>query len=110
MIIVKSKIIKGDIVVIIAGDEKGKKGEVLKVYPKMQKLLIKDLNVVKIHKKKTSHSAGSIVYKEALIHLSNVGLWDDSIGSVCKVGFDISLDGKKLIVNKKTKKCFKKNC
>ena len=54
MTITKSKITKGDIVLVITGDEKGKKGEVLKVYPRIQKLSIKNLNIVKKHKKKIS--------------------------------------------------------
>jgi large subunit ribosomal protein L24 len=109
MTITKSKITKGDIVLVITGDEKGKKGEVLKVYPRIQKLSIKNLNIVKKHKKKTSYSEGSISYKEGLIHISNVGLWDDAMGKVCKVGFDVSDNAKKLRVNKKTKKNIDKN-
>ena len=104
MSLIKSKIIKGDLVVVIAGDEKGKKGEVIKVYPKIQKLLIKDLNMLKKHKKRTSDSPGSIDSKEGLIHISNVSLWDVGIDKHTKIGFAYSASGEKIRVSKRTKK------
>jgi len=64
---------KGDIVEVIAGDDKGKRGRVLKVLPKQNKVIVEGVNVVYKHKKPTSQDQQSnIVEQEAPIHISNV--------------------------------------
>ena len=64
---------KGDIVEVIAGDYKGKRGRVLKVIPKKQKVIVEGVNIVYKHKKPTSQDQESnIVEVEAPIHISNV--------------------------------------
>ncbi len=74
---VKSKIKKGDLVRVITGDDKGKKGLVIKAMPSVSKLLVEGVNIVKKHKKPTAQDTqGSIVQIEAPIHISNVTLVD----------------------------------
>ena len=69
----KFHIKKGDIVKVIAGDDKGKQGRVLKVLPKKNKVIVEGVNVVFKHKKPTSQDQQSnIIEQEAPIHISNV--------------------------------------
>ncbi len=69
----KFHIKKGDIVEVIAGDDKGKRGRVLKVLPKKNKVIVEGVNIVYKHKKPTSQDQQSnIVEQEAPIHISNV--------------------------------------
>lgn len=69
----KVKIKKGDMVTIIAGDDKGKTGEVLRVFPKENKLIVKDCKVAKKTVKPTEENKkGGFVAKEMPIHISNV--------------------------------------
>lgn len=64
---------KGDIVEVIAGEDKGKRGRVLKVLPKKNKVIVEGVNIVYKHKKPTSQEQQSnIVEQEAPIHISNV--------------------------------------
>ncbi len=64
---------KGDIVEVIAGEDKGKRGRVLKVLPKKNKVIVEGVNIVYKHKKPTSQDQQSnIVEQEAPIHISNV--------------------------------------
>ncbi len=64
---------KGDMVEVIAGDDKGKRGRVLKVLPKQNKVIVEGVNIVYKHKKPTSQDQESnIVEQEAPIHMSNV--------------------------------------
>jgi len=100
----KSKIRKGDFVMVITGDEKGKSGEVLKVFPKLNRLIVKGVNLVTRHKKRSSTSEGMIVRQEAALHISNVAYFDQDAGKATKVGFIISSDGLKTRVAKKSNK------
>ena len=69
----KLKIKKGDMVTIIAGDDKGKSGEVLAVFPKKNTLIVKDCKVAKKAVKPTDdNKKGGFVAKEMPIHISNV--------------------------------------
>ncbi len=70
----KLKIQKGDTVMVIAGDYKGSQGEVLKVYPETNKVLVEDVNLVKKHQKPTNENRGGIIEQPAPIHVSNVML------------------------------------
>jgi large subunit ribosomal protein L24 len=70
---IKLKIKKGDLVEIIAGDDKGKKGEVLLVLPKKSQVIVKDCKVVKkAVKPNDKNPDGGFVNKEMPIHISNV--------------------------------------
>lgn len=69
----KVKIKKGDMVTIIAGDDKGKSGEVLAVFPKRNTLVVKDCKVAKKAVKPTEENKkGGFIAKEMPIHISNV--------------------------------------
>ena len=89
------KIKKDDMVMVIAGDEKGKKGRVLAVFPKRNRVLVEGVNFVKRHQRQTSANVpGGIIEKEAPIHISNVMLlWN---GKPTKVGFRFLEDGRKV--------------
>ncbi|WP_038036392.1 50S ribosomal protein L24 [Thermopetrobacter sp. TC1] len=93
---VKLKIKKGDTVIVIAGRDKGKKGEVLKVIPKENRAIVKGVNMVKRHQKPTANSAGGIITKEAPIHISNLAHIDPKDGKPTRVGFKILEDGRKV--------------
>lgn len=99
----KRKIRKGDFVLVMTGDEKGKSGEVTMVYPKENRLLVKGVNLVKKHQKK-SKAEGAIITKEAPIHISNVAFFDQDAKVPTKIGFTLSEDGIKARIGKKTKK------
>ena len=75
---VKMKLKKGDTVVVIAGKEKGKRGEIAKVSPASNKVLVTDLNLIKKATKANQQTGegGGIITKEAPIHASNVMLVD----------------------------------
>ena len=67
----KLKIKKGDRVVVLAGRDKGKRGEVLQVIPSENRALVQGINIVRRHQKQSTQQEGGIVAKEAPIHISN---------------------------------------
>jgi large subunit ribosomal protein L24 len=97
-----AKVRKGDRVVVTAGREKGKKGEVLKVYPTQGRVLIAGVNVIKKHQKQTQTQQGGIVTKEASVHVSNVAHIDPKSGEPTRVGFKLLNDGRKVRFAKKS--------
>ena len=82
----KMKIKKGDKVVILSGDDKGKTGEVIKAMPKESKVVVQGVNLVKRHTKPSQTTPGGIVTKEAAIHVSNVAIVTAD-GKASKVGY-----------------------
>ena len=96
-----SRIKKGDTVIILTGKDKGKRGQVTRVLPKVNKLLIDGLNSVVTHQKQSKDSAGGRIKKSAPMHISNVSLIDPKKDVPTRVGFIIK-DGKKLRVAKKS--------
>ena len=70
----KLKIKKGDKVVVLSGEDKGKTGEVVKAMPKEGKVVVQGINLVKRHTKPSQTTPGGIVTKEAPIHVSNVAI------------------------------------
>lgn len=91
-----AKIKKGDNVIVIAGRDKGKTGEVAKVLPKENRVVVQGVNMVKRHNRPTQFSAGGIEEKEAAINISNVALVDPKTGNATRVGFKVLEDGKKV--------------
>jgi large subunit ribosomal protein L24 len=66
---------KGDTVVVIAGSDKGKKGKVEKVFPKLSKVIVDGVNIKKVHQKaKTQDAVGKIIEVTKPVHISNVML------------------------------------
>ena len=90
------KIKKGDIVVIIAGEEKGETGEVLQVLSKTNRVVVKGINVVTKHNRPSnSNPDGGVTKKEAPISISNVAYLDPVEKKPTKVGYKFE-DGKKV--------------
>jgi large subunit ribosomal protein L24 len=92
----KLKVKKGDRVVVVAGRDKGKKGEVLQVFPTENRALVQGVNVVRRHQKQSPQQDGGIISKELPIHISNIAVEDPSDGSPSRVGFKITEDGRKV--------------
>jgi large subunit ribosomal protein L24 len=95
------KLKKGDEVVLIAGKDKGKRGEVARVFPKDGRLVVKGLNLHKKHVKPNPslNEPGGILEREGSIDSSNVAIWNSSRGCADRVGFKVE-DGKKVRVFK----------
>jgi large subunit ribosomal protein L24 len=97
-----AKIKKGDRVVVIAGKDKGKQGDVLRVSPTEGRAFVQGVNLVKRHTKPSATHPGGIVEKEAGIHLSNVAHIDPKDGKPCRVAFKNLEDGRKVRVSSRT--------
>ncbi len=95
----KLKIKKGDQVIVLSGDDKGKTGEVVKAMPKEGKVVVQGVNLVKRHTKPSQTTPGGIVTKEAPIHVSNVALAVE--GKATKIAYK-EIDGKKVRVARKS--------
>ncbi|WP_421759809.1 50S ribosomal protein L24 [Devosia sp.] len=95
-----AKIKKGDKVVVLAGKDKGKTGQVLQVIPSETRAVVGGLNLVRRHTKQTASQDAGILTKEAPIHLSNLAIADAN-GKATRVGFQIK-DGTKVRVAKTT--------
>ncbi|MDZ4382498.1 MAG: 50S ribosomal protein L24 [Parvibaculum sp.] len=95
-----AKIKKGDKVVVLTGKDKGKKGDVVAVFPKENKALVQGVNMAKRHEKPSQTSAGGIVSREAKVHLSNIAIQDPKTGKPTRVGFKTLDDGRKVRVAK----------
>ena len=93
---------KDDNVIVIAGRDKGKKGKVLKVFPKEERALVQGVNVVKRHQRQTQTAQGGIVSKESPIHLSNIAHVDPKSGGATRIGFKTLNDGSKVRFAKKS--------
>ena len=92
----------GDKVIVIAGNDKGKTGTIQKVYPKLNKVVVENVNVRKKHKKPTQqNSEGSIVEVYAPIDASNVMLVDPKTKKPTRIGHKV-VKGKKVRFAKKS--------
>ena len=91
-----AKIKKGDRVVVLAGRDKGRSGEVVEVRPKQERAIVRGVNTVQRHQKQTAKQEAGIITKEAPIHLSNLALADPKTGKPTRVGFKILTDGRKV--------------
>ena len=97
-----AKIRKGDRVIITTGRDKGKKGEVLRVYPKESRALVSGVNMIKRHQRQTPRQQGGIVNKEAPVDISNIAHIDPKSGGATRVGFKVLGDGRKVRFAKKS--------
>jgi large subunit ribosomal protein L24 len=91
-----ARIRKGDRVMVTTGRDKGKKGEVLRLYPKDARALVSGVNMVKRHQRQTQRQQAGIVNKEAPIHLSNLAHLDPKTGEATRIGFKFLGDGRKV--------------
>ena len=97
-----AKISKGDKVVVLAGRDKGKTGEVTSVNPTEGRAIVAGVNLVKRHTRQTAQTEGGILSKEAPIDLSNLAIADPKSGKPTRVGFKILDDGRKVRVAKRS--------
>jgi large subunit ribosomal protein L24 len=91
-----AKIKKGDQVIVLAGRDKGKKGEVFQVMPKDGRALVRGVNMVRRHQRQSAQQEGGIIAKEAPVHVSNLALEDPKDGKPTRVGFKRLDDGRKV--------------
>src|SRR5580704_11825188 len=97
-----AKIKTKDRVVVLAGKDKGRQGQVIRVFPKEAHLVVSGINMVKRHTRPSqADPQGGIKHKEAALHVSNVALVDPKTGEPTRVGFRFE-GGKKVRFAKKS--------
>ena len=97
-----AKLKKGDHVIVLAGRDKGKEGDILRVMPTDGRALVSGVNMVIRHTRQTQTDQGGRVPKEAPINLSNIALVDPKDGGPPRVGFKFLEDGTKVRFAKKS--------
>jgi large subunit ribosomal protein L24 len=100
---VKMPVVRGDQVLVMRGNDKGARGEVIHVYPKKGRITVKGVNIVKKHRKaRTAEEQSGIIEMEAPIHVSNVMLIDPKNGKPTRTRMRIDEDGTKERISVKT--------
>jgi large subunit ribosomal protein L24 len=98
---------KGDTVKVVRGDDKGKEGKIIRVYPKTGRVLIEGINIVKKHRKaRTAEEQSGIIEMPAPMHASNVMLKDPKSGAPTRVRARIDADGTKERISVKSGDAF----
>jgi len=107
-----AKFRKGDRVIVIAGEQRPRKGpdgrkkpvigEILRVYRDENRVLVSGVNMVKRHTKQSARSQGGIINKEAPINVANISHIDPKTGEATRIGFKIMQDGRKVRFAKKS--------
>ena len=96
MAVTKLHVKKDDLVMIVAGKDKGKSGKVLRVLPEKERVLVENLNLIKRHTRPSqTNSEGGIVEKEAPIAISNVQLLCPGCSKPARTGIKVLEDGSK---------------
>jgi large subunit ribosomal protein L24 len=98
----KSRMKKGDRVIVVTGRDKGKQGEILKVIPRERRVLVHGVNVVKRHQRQSQSQQGGIVAKEAPISISNVAHVDPENDKPTRVSMKVLGDGRKVRIAKRS--------
>jgi large subunit ribosomal protein L24 len=96
------KIKRGDTVMVITGKEKGKRGEVERVLPRVNRVVVRGLNVRTRHARPTQNNQQGLYTFEAPIHVSNVKLVDPNSGEPTRVGYRFTDSGEKIRVAKRS--------
>ncbi len=100
-----ARIRRDDEVVVISGKDRGKRGKVLRVEPKKERVFVEGMNIVKRHQRPTQTASGQqgggVIEREGPIHVSNVALIDPKDGKPTRVGIEL-VDGKRLRVAKRS--------
>lgn len=91
-----AKIRKGDRVIVLAGRDKGRTGDVLGVLPKENRALVQGINMVRRHQRQSATQEGGIMSKEMSIHISNLAHVDPKEDRPTRVGFKTNEDGSKV--------------
>ena len=97
-----AKIKKGDKVIVLAGRDKGRTGEVIEVNPTAARALVRGVNLVKRHQRQSAQQEGGIISKELPVHLSNIAIADPKDGKPTRIGFKIGSDGRKVRIAKRS--------
>jgi large subunit ribosomal protein L24 len=99
----KLHIKKGDTVVVITGNDKGRKGRVLEVVRKSDRAIVEGVNMIKRHTKPNAKAPqGGIIEKEAPVHISNLMLYDPKSDSPVRIGRRVNDKGKLVRYSKKS--------
>jgi len=99
----KYHIKKGDTVLVLSGEDKGREGKVLKMVTKTDRAIVEGLNLISKHTKPNAKSPqGGIIKKEAPIHVSNLMLINPATGKPTRVGRKQNSNGKLVRYSKKT--------
>jgi large subunit ribosomal protein L24 len=100
-----ARVRQGDEIIVISGKDRGKRGKILRVEPKKERVFVEGLNIVKRHQRPTQtaagQQAGGVIEREGPIHVSNVMLIDPKDGKPTRIGVQIE-DGKRLRVSKRS--------
>jgi len=99
---IKLKIKRGDNVVVISGRDKGRTGEVLRVFPAEQRVVVQGVNIAKRHTQPRMGEPGGIVEKELALHISNVAHVDPASGKPTRVGYKMLDGGRKVRVARRS--------
>ena len=100
---VKMHVSKGDTVRVMRGDDKGKEGKILRLYPKTGRVLVEGINIVKKHRKaRTADDQSGIIEAPAPVHSSNLMLLDAKTGDPTRTKARIDTDGTKERVGART--------
>ena len=89
------KIRKDDLVEVISGEHRGMRGQVMQVMPKEGRVVVRGVNLVKVHERRTRERDGGIIEREAPLHVSNVALVCPSCGRPSRVGITELEDGRR---------------
>ncbi len=92
---------KGDMVIVLSGDDKGKKGKIISVDPAKSRAVVEGVNIVKKHTKPSNNNPGGINEVEAAIYISKLAVVDPKSGEATRVGRKL-VDGKLLRYSKKS--------
>ena len=107
---VKMRITKGDTVKVMRGDDKGRTGEVIRVFPKTGRVTVKGINMVKRHRKaRRAEEQSGIIELEAPIHASNVMLLDPKKDTPTRIRARIDEDGTKERISVKSGEAIARN-
>ena len=87
---IKIKLKKGDDVIVLAGKDKGKTGKIVKIFPKLMKAIVSEINRVKKNQKPDNNQPGGIIDKDMPIHLSNLLFYDPEQKKGVKIGFKLN--------------------
>ena len=97
------KIKKNDLVIVMSGNDKGKKGKVLKVFPDKNRVIVEKVNMIKRHMRANKNvPQGGIIEKEAPINVSNVMLVCPNTGKPTRIGKDVLSDGSRARVSRRS--------
>jgi len=96
------KIRRYDQVIVVSGEDRGKKGKVLRVFPKSERVIVEGVNFIKRHTRARPDQQAGIIEREAPIHVSNVMLLDPARDERTRVGHQVLADGKRQRIARKS--------